>query len=188
MNAKTRPTGPSAYLQTPGFWAARINSQRKENLPLHQIIYRTSGHDWGKIQNSTRKILQRHMKDHQKILDVGCGIGSVYEALPSKNIDYLGIDLSPELIEVARKSYPEGEFKVGDILVETQNYSDKYFEVVVLRNVESAIRYLGEGVLANLKKELLRISNNLIIQEYKGDFYTLIRDKSGEEQMEIPRN
>ncbi len=56
------------------------------------------------------------VKDSDRILDLGCGNGRLLEALKDKKIDYLGLDSSAALIELARQNYPNYKFLVGDIL------------------------------------------------------------------------
>ena len=52
----------------------------------------------------------------QRILDIGCGTGSLTVNL-SKQCGYvLGIDCSSEMIEKARKQYPDIDFEVMDAL------------------------------------------------------------------------
>src|ERR1700682_2772721 len=47
-----------------------------------------------------------------RVLDIGCGIGDTLAALqPSRGG---GVDLSPAMIDVARKNHPDLEFRVGD--------------------------------------------------------------------------
>ena len=47
------------------------------------------------------------------ILELGCGTGGLLNALKPKR--GVGIDFSPAMLEVARKRYPELEFREGDI-------------------------------------------------------------------------
>jgi 2-polyprenyl-3-methyl-5-hydroxy-6-metoxy-1,4-benzoquinol methylase len=49
-------------------------------------------------------------------LDVGCGSGHLLAALADKEVEYLGVDSSTELIKLARQNYPTKNFLVGDIL------------------------------------------------------------------------
>jgi SAM-dependent methyltransferase len=49
------------------------------------------------------------------VLDVGCGPGRVTGLLRSLGLDAFGIDLSPGMIEIARRDYPELRFEVGSM-------------------------------------------------------------------------
>lgn len=50
------------------------------------------------------------------VADVGCGPGHVTDLLCGLGLDALGIDLSPRMIEVARRRYPKPRFEVGSML------------------------------------------------------------------------
>lgn len=47
------------------------------------------------------------------VLDVGCGPGTVTAYLAEQGVDVSGVDLSPRMIEHARRLYPECNFTVG---------------------------------------------------------------------------
>lgn len=57
-------------------------------------------------------------------LDLGCGIGRMME----NNSDYYGIDISPEMIKLAKKRKPKAHFKVCN--GKTIPYKDKMFKSV----------------------------------------------------------
>lgn len=50
------------------------------------------------------------------VADVGCGPGQVTAALHRLGLDAFGIDLSPEMIAVARRTHPHLRFEVGSML------------------------------------------------------------------------
>ncbi len=50
-----------------------------------------------------------------RVYELGCGPGHVARYLHARGMDVAGIDLSPEMIEVARRLTPEVEFAVGDL-------------------------------------------------------------------------
>jgi SAM-dependent methyltransferase len=47
------------------------------------------------------------------VLDVGCGPGRVVGLLAERGLPVTGIDLSPGMIEVARKDHPDLDYRVG---------------------------------------------------------------------------
>jgi SAM-dependent methyltransferase len=49
------------------------------------------------------------------VADLGCGPGHVARYLHDQGVTMIGIDLSPQMIEEARRLNPELEFKVGDV-------------------------------------------------------------------------
>jgi SAM-dependent methyltransferase len=50
------------------------------------------------------------------VADVGCGPGYVTAHLASLGLDAFGIDLSPGMVEVARRTYPALRFEIGSML------------------------------------------------------------------------
>src|SRR5680860_261077 len=51
------------------------------------------------------------VKSGDKVLDLACGNGRLLESFHKKEIEYLGIDISEELINIAKKNYPSKNFK-----------------------------------------------------------------------------
>jgi hypothetical protein len=49
------------------------------------------------------------------ILDVGCGPGHIAAFLGAQGISVTGLDLSPEMVALARERVPEARFVVGDL-------------------------------------------------------------------------
>ncbi len=50
-----------------------------------------------------------------KILDVGCGVGVDAGFMKSEGFEIIGIDLSKEMLNIARQKFPQIEFKQQDI-------------------------------------------------------------------------
>jgi ubiquinone/menaquinone biosynthesis C-methylase UbiE len=49
------------------------------------------------------------------VLDVGCGPGRTTGLLAERGVRVIGIDLSPGMIEVARRDHPDLDFRVGSM-------------------------------------------------------------------------
>lgn len=50
------------------------------------------------------------------VVDLGCGTGILAEAVANAGYDVLGVDLSPAMIEMARRRVPEGRFVCESLL------------------------------------------------------------------------
>jgi SAM-dependent methyltransferase len=50
------------------------------------------------------------------VVDLGCGTGILAEALSNAGYEVLGIDISPAMIELARRRVPEGTFRCESLL------------------------------------------------------------------------
>ena len=86
----------------------------KKNSKLKNIFLETSKSDlyinynirsqFVDLEKSKKYIFKKFNINNKKILDIGCGTGSMYSALNEKfNIDYTGIDLDKKFILHAKK-------------------------------------------------------------------------------------
>lgn len=62
------------------------------------------------------KWLERRNAAINSALDLGCGTGVLCEALHARGIDTLGVDLSREMIDIARQRAPQLRYMVADIV------------------------------------------------------------------------
>lgn len=83
-------------------------------------------HGWPELEELTKNI-----KSGDNILDVGCGNGRLLDVLVGKKINYLGVDNSQKLIEIAKNNYPNFNFLVADIL-ELTKVINKKFDYIIL--------------------------------------------------------
>ena len=51
------------------------------------------------------------------IVDLGCGNGALTNAIKNKGSHVIGIDATSELLDVARKSYPDIDFMQADAIL-----------------------------------------------------------------------
>ncbi len=66
-----------------------------------------------------------------KLLEIGCGPGNITKYLLSKRPDFkiLGLDVAPNMIEIARKSNPAATFEVKDVRM-LEDLNDRYDGVI----------------------------------------------------------
>ncbi len=55
-------------------------------------------------------------KQNPRVLEIGCGNGRDAKEIIKKTNDYLGVDVSEKLIDLARVKVPEARFEVADII------------------------------------------------------------------------
>lgn len=72
--------------------------------------------------SSTRQYIWKDIKpllafaqEGNRILDLGCGNGRLYQLFADLSIQFTGVDSSAGLISIARESYPQASFLVSDM-------------------------------------------------------------------------
>jgi len=115
------------------------------------------------------------VKPEGKILDLGCGPGHHSKLLLENGFDVDGIDLSPEMISIAKEEELEGNFQVMDIL-------DLKFEKNTFNGIWASASLIHisktnlKPVLKQLKKILVK-EGVLYISLKKGEGSELLKDK-----------
>lgn len=97
------------------------------------------------------------VKDGDRVLDLGCGNGRLLKALEGKNIEYLGLDGSKNLIEIAKNNFPGHNFKELNVLnletgLDKENKFEHIFLLAVLQHIPS--KEIRLKVLKDLNKRL----------------------------------
>ncbi|VAW14098.1 hypothetical protein MNBD_BACTEROID05-665 [hydrothermal vent metagenome] len=136
-----------------------------EILEMSRLGYEKISHDF----SQTRKVfweelnfLGDHIKENDKVLDIGCGNGRFLEVLNGKTFQYTGIDNSESLISYAKKWQGDrGKFLCADALA--LPFKDASFDVAVsfgvLHHIPSKkyrVQFLNEAYRV-LKKDGLLI-------------------------------
>jgi SAM-dependent methyltransferase len=106
-----------------------IKDYYEEKLALHGAT--PNGVDWnGAVSQGVRfqalsQVITRDSGEFFSIDDYGCGYGAYLGYLNECgwHPDYLGIDVSPEMIAVGIKQYPEGKFTTGYTSTRIANYA-----------------------------------------------------------------
>ncbi|PBB37495.1 class I SAM-dependent methyltransferase [Mesorhizobium sp. WSM3868] len=104
----------------------------------------------------------------QSVLEVGCGTGLVYEKLVTilpAATQYVGVDSSVKMLEMARHNFPHGQFMYGDgyELV----FRNQEFDIVLCFEVLGHIPQIEPFV-----HELLRVTKNAcIFTTWPSDLY-----------------
>ena len=86
----------------------------------------------------------------KRVLDVGCGFADFADYLCKRydEVYYTGIDISPRMIETAKKLHPNVDLNVGNILLDVE---EKRFDIVTA----NGIFYLLGGDARNLMYQLI---------------------------------
>ncbi len=90
------------------------------------------------------------------VLDIGSGTGHHVALLSAKGIDAIGMDVSPSMVDQAKKNYPDYKFEVGNVLNMSQfqpqtftHITCLYFTLYYLQNkaafFENCMQWLMPG-------------------------------------------
>ncbi len=100
--------------------------------------------------------------DH--VLDVGCGFGDLLEYFSDESIhaQYTGIDISAPMIETARSTHPNGQFRVGDLFHESQPVDYVVASGAFSLHTRDQYYYLDAAIAKMLKLAKKGVSFNLL--------------------------
>src|SRR5262245_51024916 len=118
----------------------------------HESVLRS--HRWRTAENSAAYLLP-HLRPEQRMLDVGCGPGTITADLASRLSagSVIGIDASDAVVEVARAEHIAAnlEFETGDVYA--LQFPDDAFDVV---HAHQVLQHLSDPVAA--LREMRRVT------------------------------
>ncbi|BEL03325.1 class I SAM-dependent methyltransferase [Actinoplanes sichuanensis] len=69
-----------------------------------------------KVHADDLALIGRHLTGRPgPVLDLGCGPGHITAHLRSRGAEAIGVDLTPEFVEHARATYPDGDYRLGSL-------------------------------------------------------------------------
>ncbi len=110
----------------------------------------------------------------KRILDMGCGVGANSNFLIQKGFQVIGIDASENMLNNARKLYPDLTFENQNIL--TISYPNNSFDGIVLAYV---IEHFNNEGLLKLRDEITRLLRDgglLFITSHEGNSEEILSD------------
>lgn len=149
----------------PLYWRGRLNSVPDDSL--HHSIYVCPRDKWDKIEQAHKKILKETI-GNDSVFDVGCGYGRLLRLLGKDwHGSYLGADLSPDFIDMARLDYPKRVFVVADLTKDMAQFYKHSFDWAVMISIRPMIiGNLGKAVWDEMEKGIRKIAKRLLFLEY----------------------
>lgn len=104
------------------------------------------------------------------VIDLGCGNGTLTEKLSGRGYTVTGIDVSKDMLDLARKEHPDLTFIQADALSFTlEEKADAIFSNAVFHWIDEKNQ---EIMIANIGKMLCRkrapVSENLLFPNHRG--------------------
>lgn len=145
---------------TVGFWRDRIKARKDVRKA---VVHQDPAVEAADIERN-RLMLLKFVKAGDRVLDVGCGWGILCEMVPP-GVKVLGIDLVPEFVEEARRSYPQHEFRVVDLThpEALTDFADGEFDVACCRWIEKSVSdAMPENMWSEVLRRLCRVSRKVL--------------------------
>jgi len=101
------------------------------------------------------------------VADVGCGPGYVTGYLHDAGVDVFGIDLSPEMVAIARRDHPDLRFEVGT-MTDLDLADGSVVGMVAFWSVIHVPDHAMHGVFAQFRR-VLRPQSPLLVGFHVGD-------------------
>ena len=148
----------------PAYWAKRLDTAPA----LYQSVFRCPEGRWKEIETKHRHIIDKLIGDTDSVLDVGCGYGRLLTLMPPTWCgEYQGFDLSPDMVALARKHFPQRKFDPVDVRYLPADYSGPKFDWAVFVSVRPMIiRNAGEGVWKEISNRVRRYCRAFLFLEY----------------------
>lgn len=125
-------------------------------------------------------LILKTLKPNSAILDIGCGTGHLTNEMKKKGYQVFGMEPSEEMLNYAKKNFPDIEFKKGVSV--NLPYPDNSFDFVIAIEV---LRYLSHEDVFNTYKEIYRVLKKdgkmLVthVNKYASDFYYIFYHLKG---------
>lgn len=138
---------------------------------LHWSMFQCSDAEWHAIQERHRDIILRlniGCGSYAKILDAGCGYGDILQLMVVGDFScYLGIDLSPHLLTIARQNWPGFTFLEYDLRQPLKLGHHLDFDWAICRSFRSMIlREDGPEAWEAVRTNLFIICDKILYLEY----------------------
>ena len=120
--------------------------------------------------------IARHITPGGRVLDLGCGTGPVLCELLRQDIDCIGIDYSPDMLEFARRRLRSQALDASRVLqgdCRRTPFSDKSFDAVICLGVISYVENY-EVVLEEIRRILK--PGGLLLVSFRNRFNPLLSD------------
>lgn len=135
----------------------------KNDLWESDIYYKKAGESSSVYKYPGMKVLITYSSKSKNILDLGCGDGTRLHFISKKAKHCVGVDISKYAINLARKQYPECDFKIVNLekLPFNDNSFDFVYSAFVLEHLQNPEKMINEAIrVLNVHGILLLMAPN----------------------------
>lgn len=147
----------------------RISSEHIESIKKSNANPFIREDAWVEMEQSTRKLIDEFLEPGMKVLDVGVGLGRLWEVY--KGIQLYGIDISLPYLKIAREKGVEVAFS----LIEDMPYLDNTFDIITACDVLEHVIDLHTCILQIIRvlkpggRLIIRVPLNESLEGYIGE-------------------
>ena len=142
-----------------------ISAYYKDKMKDSEPDFRVHGWESEEAVRERYNVLLRAVDLNGKsLLDAGCGTGALLDEIKGRKIrcGYLGIDILPEMVEMARKRRPDGTFLCLD-LSEENPFDRSCFDVVYASGMFNLNTGDNEAFLARMLPMFTEIASECVV-------------------------
>jgi len=157
----------SDQVTDPLYWAKRIHSCGGD---LQRAMFSGSPDQFSVIHAKHMRLLKAEIRPTDSILDCGCGYGRLLGMMPGWwTGQYLGVDVSPDFVRLAKVLYPARDFVEGSVedlpaLLAAHGYGR--FDASVFVWVRSmVIRECGSEVWGRMYEAAAKVAHRVVVIE-----------------------
>lgn len=111
----------------------------------------TRKHFWRGLE-----FIKDYTRSGENVLDYGCGNGRLLELIGENNPNYFGMDVSSELIALAKEKYPQNEFSKINPIQTTLPFNEGFFNTVY--SIAVFHHFPSKKYRQDMAKELYRLT------------------------------
>jgi SAM-dependent methyltransferase len=152
-HAETLADGPSPAFSTEGATLLQQRQRRRGEALAAHFDSMADGWDRYRRRNAyfhrtQRALFRTYVPEGLSVMEIGCATGDLLAVVkPARGV---GVDLSPRMLEVARRKYPHLEFLEGDgVFFDT----DERFDCIVVNNCLEYVEDI-QGLFRNCRRLL----------------------------------
>lgn len=149
------------------------NIEKYYNLISSKYDTATSNFEWI-VPNKIKELLEKYnlLCDNLEVLELGVGTGQVIEIFKKNNCKIVGVDISEEMLSLAKQKNPQIEIikhDINDGIIDL--FKKDYFDLVisggVLEFIEDIEKLIGEVYQINKKNGYFIFTYELLIYDNK---------------------
>ena len=148
------------------YWSKRANFSKNvyQSVCIYEVPYQFNELMDYVQKTCFFKLLEKcqNIKD-KNVLEIGCGVGRWSQYMIDKGAVYTGIDISQEMIKIAKKRIPKGIFYVST--GENLNFKDESFDLVFSITVLHHIPYEKKEKVIKEMCRVVKVGGYIIIME-----------------------